>query len=449
MVHKNSLTTGPVGKALIQFSAPIIFSNLIQAVYGLVDMMTVGHFVGSSGMTAVSMGTQITTIIMVIANGLSNGGSVVVAQMAGRGDRKEIPRVLGTLLTFFIVAALGLSILLFFLARSLLQLVNTPEAAFSQAMQYLLICTAGTIFVYTYNCMAALLRGLGNSKVPMIIVLITVALNAVLDLLFIGAFSLGAAGAALATVICQMLSAVLISLYIRNKAKLFDFKLSSFRIHKKYLSLSVKIGLPQSIQSFFAATSHVFLSSLINLYGTQAAAAAGTAAKIQTLASLPSQGMMAGLMTLTAQNLAVNEPKRVMRGMRFGMLFAFSISAVIFAICMAFPEAVFLIFTPETEVAAIGPGFLRRMIGSFLLESFMFSMFGVIAGSGYTPLTMCCGILSAFAVRYSCGWLFSQVFHLGFNGIGLAYLVGPVVSSAICIVFLLSGKWKSPRIKVT
>lgn len=449
MEKKSSLVSGDVGKALIKFSAPIIFSNLIQAIYGLVDMMVVGHFVGSTGMTAVSMGAQITNVVMMVANGLANGGSVMAAQMTGRGENKEIPKIFGTLLTFFLFAAVALSIALIGFARPLLLLINTPTEALSQAVTYLVICLAGTLFVYSYNCMAALLRGLGNSKVPMVIIIITVALNAVLDLLFIGVFSIGAAGAALATILCQMTSTILVVLYVRNKAGLFSFRLSSFRICKQYLALSVKIGLPQSIQSFFASTSHLFLSSLVNLYGVSAAAAAGAAGKIQTLAALPSQGMMSGLMILTAQNLAIDQPKRVMQGMRSGMLFSFSISAVIFALCMAFPGTAFRIFTPEPEVAAIGIGFLRRIIGAFLLESFMFCMFGVIAGSGYTPMTMCCGVLSAFAVRYGCAWLFSQIFHWGFNGIGIAYLAGPVVSSTICILFLLSGKWKSPRVRVS
>lgn len=448
MSEKNNLVAGNVGKTLIKFSAPIIFSNLIQAIYGLVDMMVIGHFVGSTGMTAVSMGAQITNVVMMVANGLANGGSVMAAQMAGRGESKDISRIFGTLLTFFFFFAVSLSIVLIMFAHPLLLLINTPTEALSQSITYLIICLGGTLFVCSYNCVASLLRGIGNTKVPMVIIVITVTLNALLDLLFIGVFSMGTAGAALATILCQLISTILIILYVKYKSTLFNFRFSSFRIYKQYLVPSIKIGLPQSIQAFFASTSHLFLSSLVNLYGVSAAAAAGAAGKIQTLASLPSQGMMSGLMTLTAQNLSANQPKRVTRGMRTGMLFAFSISAVISALCVIFPEEVFRIFTSDPEVASIGTGFLRRMIGSFLLESLMFCMFGVIAGSGYTPLTMCCGILSAFAVRYGCAWLFSQVFLLGFNGIGLAYLVGPMISLTICSLFLLSGKWKTPRIQI-
>ena len=443
-----SLTTGSVGRKVIGFSAPIILTNLIQAVYGLVDMMTVGHFVGASGMSAVSMGAQITTVVMVIVNGLSNGGTVIAAQLTGQGKRDEIRHLFGTLLTFFAIAAVVVSAGVMLLTRPILRLINTPAVAFEQAVQYLLICAAGTIFVYLYNTMAALLRGVGDSKAPMVIVIITVILNAILDVVFVALFRMGVAGAALATVICQFASVILVGVYIKKSTGLFDFKITSFRIHKRYLGLVAKIGLPQAIQFLFASSSFLFMSGLVNVYGVDASAAAGAAAKIQVLANVPAQGMMAGLMTVTAQNLAVDEPKRVMKAMRVGMVFVSVISLVIFGFCMAFPQTAFRIFTPDVAVSGIGIGYLRRMAFSFVLESVMFCMFGVVSGSGYTPVTMCCGILSGFAVRYGCAWLLSDVLMMGFNGIGLAYNGGPIVSSLIVMIFLLSGKWKKARVSV-
>lgn len=448
MQHGSDLTTGSIGRKVIGFAGPIILTNLIQAIYGLVDMVTVGHFVGASGMSAVSMGAQIMTVVLVVVNGLSNGGSIVSAQLAGQGKRKELQPVFGTMLTFFLIASIIVTAAGVLLARPLLRAINTPEVAFEQAVQYLLICMGGTIFVYGYNCMAALLRGMGDSKAPMVIVIITVVLNAILDVLLIAVFRLGVVGAALATVICQCASLVLVSLYIKYKTDFFDFKLSSFRIHKGYLSLVIKIGLPQAIQFLFASSSFVFMSGLVNIYGVDASAAAGAAAKIQMLANVPAQGMMAGLMTVTAQNLAVRQPKRVMEGFRTGAVFVSAIGLVIFAFCMVFPRTAFRIFTPEAAVVEIGVAYLRCMAFSFVLESVMFCMFGIISGSGHTPVTMCCGILSAFAARYGFAWLLSQTFKLGFNGIGIAYNAGPIITSLICMVFLLSGKWKTARVSV-
>ena len=448
MARISDLTTGSIGKKLIGFSAPIILSNLIQAVYGIVDMVTVGQFVGSSGMSAVSMGAQITNVILLLTNGLSNGGTVIAAQLAGQGRRERISHVLGTMLTFFTIIAVAITALTMTLARPLLRVINTPEVAFEQAVYYLLICAAGTIFVYLYNCMTALLRGLGDSRTPMIIVIISVILNIILDLLFIVVFHWGAVGAALATILCQMVSALLLATYIAKKTDLFDFRLSSFCINKEYLRLIVKIGLPQSIQFLFASSSYVFLSSLVNLYGVEASAAAGAAAKIQTIAGLPAQGMMLGLMTATAQNLAAGQPKRVTKGMGVGMVFSGIIGLFIFALCMIFPATAFRLFTPDAAVAAAGIGYLRYMAASFVMEALLFCMFGVISGSGYTIVTMFCGILSAFVARYSCAFLFSNVLGMGFNGIGLSYLAAPLITSTVCAVFLLTGKWKSSRVTV-
>lgn len=448
MDQRNSLVTGSAGKRLISFSAPIILANLIQAIYGFVDMIVVGRYIGPAGMSAVSMGAQITAVVMILVGGFSNGGTIISAQLFGRGEQKEIPRVLGTILSFFTIIAVIATVALIIFAKPLLTVINTPEVAFDQAVQYFLICILGTIFVYAYNSMAAILRGVGNSTVPMIIVITTVILNAVLDILLIAVIPLGVVGAAVATITSQFISMLMIAVYIKKKTDYFDFKLSSFKIDKNYLKLVVKIGLPQSIQFLFASSSAVFLSGLINVYGVNASAAAGAASKIQTLANLPAQGMMAGLLALTAQNLAANEPKRVMKGMWTGMLFAGAISLVIYVLCFIFPDETFHIFTPDTDVINAGIDFLQLMAISFVLESFMFCMFGVISGAGYTPLTMVCGILSAFVARYSSAWILSRVFMLGFNGIALSYTVGPVVSSAICIIFLLTGKWKTPRVQV-
>lgn len=448
MKNAVDLTQGSVGKKVIRFAFPIILANLIQAIYGIVDMVTVGQFIGPSGMSAVSMGAQITTVVLVIVNGLSSGGTIISAQLTGHGKNKEVSYLFGTLLTFFAILAVIISAVVMLLARPLLRVINTPDAAFTQAVQYLLICMAGTIFVYAYNSMAALLRGVGNSKTPMIIVLTTVILNAFLDVLLVAVIPLGVVGAALATIICQFISVVMIWIYIKTKTDLFDFKLRSFHIHREYLKLVVKIGLPQAIQFAFASSSFVLMSSLVNIYGVDASAAAGAAAKVQTIANLPAQGMMAGLLTVTAQNLAIKEPKRVLKGMFTGMAFVTAISAVIFALCMLFPTSVFRIFTTEASVAKVGTAYLRCMAFSFIMESIMFSMFGVISGAGYTPVTMCCGILSGFAVRYCAAFVLSRVLELGFNGIGLAYLAGPVVSMIISFTFLLTGKWKTPKVQL-
>ncbi len=442
------LTVGSVGKKLLLYAIPIIAANLLQAIYSIVDMVIIGQFADPSAMSAVSMGAQITTVVLQVMQGIYNSSTAMSAQLMGAGRKKDVSRLLGTLLTLSAAVALILTVVLIIFAKPLLRVINTPEGAFAQAVIYLIICMLGTIFICAYNAMASVLRGVGDSKRPMLIVLTTVILNVALDLLFVAVFRWGVVGAALATILCQFISAVLAWWVIKKKTDLFDFKLSSFRIHREYLARIVKIGLPQSIQFFFATTSYLFLSGLVNLYGIPASAAAGAASRILVIAQLPAQGMMSALITHTAQNLAAGDPKRVLRGLRTGVILCAAVGAVICGLCLAFPGILFRAFTPDPEVIAIGIPYLRRMCPAFLLESMMFCLFGVLTGSGYTPVTMCCGILSAFVCRYSCAWLFSQVLGLGFNGIALGYPVGPVVSGSICIIFLLTGKWKKSRLGI-
>ncbi|NLV50391.1 MAG: MATE family efflux transporter [Clostridiales bacterium] len=448
MDERGNLTTGRVGKKLIAFCVPIIFANLIQAIYSFADMAIIGHYLGSGGMSAVSMGSLISTVVLVVVAGLSNGGSIISAQLIRNGAQSEIRRVLGSMLSMFTVIAIIITVCVISFAEPILRLINTPPAAFRYAVQYLVICMIGTIFVYWYNVLAAVLRGVGDSKTPMIIIAATAVLNIVLDIIAVGALNLGTAGAAMATIFSQFISVVLVCVLIKRKTTLFDFKLKSFTIHKNYLSAVVRIGLPQSIQFLFAAAGALFLGGLVNLYGVEASAAAGAVGKIQIFANLVSQGIMVGLMTMTAQNLAVGKPERVIKGLRIGMAFSTAISFVFFAFCMLFPMLSFRIFTSDAAVAAAGVGYLRCYAFSFVIEAAMFCMFGIISGAGYTPLTMCCGILSAFFIRYGFAWLFSNVLLWGFEGIGLAYVAAPIVTSVICVVFLLSGKWKVSRVKI-
>ena len=448
MGSNTSLVEGSAGKKLIAFSAPIILANLIQAVYGIVDMVVVGHFIGSSGMSAVSMGAQITAVVLVLAAGLSNGGTVISAQLFGKGEHKALPALVGTMLSFFAIAAIILTALLMLLARPLLSAINTPEVAFEQAVAYFLICMGGTIFVYCYNGLSAVLRGVGNSTAPMVIVFITVVLNALLDLLLVAVIPLGVVGAALATVFSQLVSLLLTSAYIKKKTEIFDFRPRSFRISKQFLSLIIKIGLPQSIQFFFASSSFVLLSGIVNLYGVDPSAAAGAAAKIQSLAHLPAQGVMAGIISLSAQNLAAGKPKRVMQGLGTGLVFAGVLSLIVCLLCVIFPGPAYRIFTTDEAVIAAGIDYLKVMSVSFVLEGLMFCLFGVVTGSGYTPITMCCGILSAFIVRYASAWVLCNLFSMGFLGVAVSYSIGPLPSIAICVIFIITGKWKKPRVQV-
>ena len=266
------LTVGNVALKTIGFAVPIIITNLLQALYNIADMAIVGHFIGSAGMSAVNIGGQVTMIILVFCQGVSNGGGILVSNLFGAKKKELIPKVVGTMLSFFFLLALFFIVLVLALGVPILKGLDTPPEAFAGTKTYLFICIAGTIFIYFYNVLAAVLRGIGESFRPMIFVAITVALNIGLDALFVGPMHMGVAGAALATIISQFISMCMAIWYVR-KLGLFDFKLPSFKIDKDFLKVMLKIGIPQGLQFALTNISFLLIMGFINPYGVAASAA--------------------------------------------------------------------------------------------------------------------------------------------------------------------------------
>ena len=446
MDDRKNLTTGSVGKKLIVFALPIIAMNLLQAVYNIVDMIIVGQFVGSAGMSAVSIGGQITTLVLVICTGLSNGCSVLVANLFGMKREREMKDYVGTMLSFLLILAAGFTLGVILLRQPLLRALNTPAESFSQTESYLVICMAGTVFVYAYGLLSGALRGIGESMQPLLYVCITTVENVILDLIFVAVLHWDAPGAAAATIISQATSMLLVARYTKERTPLFDFRLPSFRIHPDKLRHLLAVGLPQAIQFTCTNISFLFISSLINTYGVSASAAAGAATKIGTFGTLPGQACMSAIVTLTGQNHPLKNYKRILQGMLWGMAVSLGFSLVFFLLCQFVPGYMYGLFTTDPEVTRVGADYLRLFAISFLDETIMFCMFGVLTGAGYTTVTMLTSITSAFGIRYALAALLSRHTLLGFNGIALAYSAAPLLGIAVAIIFLLSGRWKKSRI---
>lgn len=448
MNDRRDLTTGSITKKLIAFTLPLIAINLLQAVYNIVDMIIVGQFVGSAGMSAVSIGGQVTHLVLAICNGLSNGGSAYIGQLFGSKRGSEAKSVVGTLLSFLLLVSIIFTVGIIALRMPLLDALNTPAESLAQTRDYLTVCMLGTVFIYVYNALSAALRGIGESLNPMLYVIITTVENIILDLLFVAVFKWGAAGAAAATVISQFTSMCLVISYTKKHTQLFDFKLSSFKIHSKKLKQIIKIGLPQAIQFTATNISFLFISALINSYGVSASAAAGAANKLWTFGTLPGMSCMSALVTMTSQNLPSGNYRRIIKGMFCSIGISVAIAGIFFALCQITPSGMYSLFTSDASVSEAGIDYLRIYSISFFDEVIMFCMFGVLTGAGYTTVTMACSIISAFGVRYALAYVLSKYTVLGFSGIALAYSCAPLVGICAGSIFLISGRWKTSRIKL-
>jgi putative MATE family efflux protein len=441
------LIRGKLWKSMLVFSIPLVASNLLQALYNIVDMIIVGRFAGSAGLSAVSVGGQVTMVVLCIVMGIANAASVLASQLVGAGRQGELPRLMRTMERVFAAVAVGLTVLAWIFTRPLLTALHTPPEAYSQAVVYLRVCMLGTVFVYLYNLMNGVLRGAGDSRTPLLLVVITSVVNLVLDLLLVGVFRLGAGGAAAATAFSQLLSCVLIFPIARRRHE-FMRPRGKLDFDREKLLLLLKIGLPQSVQFTLTELSFLLIAGIVNLFGVYASAAAGAVARLGSFAVLASKAMMGGIITVTGQNIGAGQPRRALQGMGIGILYALPISLVFYILSLVRPEMMLSLFTSEAPVIEVGAQYLKALALSFVLESVMFCMMGLLTGAGHTLVTLSCAMVSAFIVRYSLARIFSTVLGMGFVGVGWAYPFAPAASLIICTAFILSGKWKTNRVRV-
>ena len=441
------LINGDLRKAMPVFAMLLVATNLLQALYNIVDMIIVGRFAGSAGLSAVSVGGQVTMVALCIVMGVANAASVLVSQLVGGGRRGEIPRMLRTTVRVFAALAAVLTVLAWIFTRPLLTALHTPPEAYSQAVVYLRVCMLGTAFVYLYNLMTGVLRGLGDSRTPLLLVAVTSVVNLALDLLLVGAFRLGAGGAAAATAFSQLLSCALVFPLARRRHAFLGAR-EKFSFDREKLLLMLKIGLPQSVQFTLTELSFLLIAGVVNIFGVHASAAAGAVARLGSFAVLASKAMMGGIITVTGQNIGAGQPSRALRGMWIGILYAVPISVVFYVLSLVRPEMMLGLFTDEAEVLAEGAPYLKAVALSFVLESVMFCMMGLLTGAGHTLVTLSCALVSAFVVRYSLARIFGITLGMGFVGVGWAYPFAPAASLIICTAFILSGRWKRNRVRV-
>ena len=329
------------------------------------------------------------------------------------------------------------------LQNPLLRLIQTPAESFAEAKSYFFISMLGTIFIFGYNALSAVMRGLGDSRNPLIFVAVACGVNIVLDLLFVASWGMGAAGAALATVISQAISMILCIIYLKRNNFIFDFSLNSFKgASKKQLKLILKIGIPTSIQNVATSTSFLFLTALVNSLGVMASAAVGAVGKLNGFAILPGIAMSTSVSAMCAQNIGAGKIDRAKKTMFIGMGMALFFGAIIFAIVGFFPEACLRIFGKDPEFIACGVSYMKAFKYDYLIAPICFCLNGLFIGSGHTTFSLANGIMSSLLFRIPASFLFGITFSLGLFGVGLG---GPIASFAAMLfgfVFFMTGKWK-------
>ncbi len=440
---ENNLSKGNVFKQLVLFSLPFLLSNLIQSLYSVADMIIVGQFAGTLSMSGVNIGSQVTFLITNMVLGLSIGATVLIGQYLGADDRRALKETIGTLFTSLSILAIVLTISVHFLKVPLLKLIKTPSDSFSEAESYFFITNLGTIFIFGYNALSAVMRGMGDSKNPLIFVSVACVLNIALDILLVAKFNMGATGAAVATVSSQAVSMILCIIYLAKNNFIFDFKLSSFKVSKKRVKLLLKVGVPTSIQNVATSASFLFLTALVNTTGGAiASAAVGAVGKLNGFAILPAVAMSSSVSAMSAQNLGAGEEKRATKTMFIGMAIAGIISIIAYIFINVFPELCMSAFGDDPEMIKNGVIYLRSFSLDYLTVPWLFCMNGLFIGSGHTTFSLINGSLSSIFIRIPASYLFGVVMEGGLYGVGLGAPCASFVSLCLAIWFYLSGKWK-------
>lgn len=444
-IEKN-LTKGNVAKQMILFALPFMLSNFIQTLYNVADMLIVGNYVGSAGVSGVNIGGQVTFIMTNIVIGLSVGGTVVIAQYLGSGDRKGMNESIKTLITSLLVAAVVFTVVMTLLSDHVLRLVQTPEESYQQARDYLNITLSGTIFIFGYNAFSAILRGLGDSRSPLIFVTIACIVNVFLDILLVGGFGMEAAGAALATVISQAISMIFCIIYLKKKGFEFDFKFSSFKFYKERFFMLMNVGIPISVQNVIVNFSFLVLTTIANGMGVSASAALGIVGKYNGFAILPAIAVGSSVSAMVAQNIGAGMIDRAKKTFHVGFALAFSITLVVFIITRLFPEQILSMFGDDPDMIAAGIEYLKTFSFDYLIVPATFCLNGVITGSGHTMVSSIFGVLAAIGFRIPVAILFGKVMNLGMWGLGFAAPIASLGAALIIYIYYISGKWKESTV---
>ncbi|MBR2410768.1 MAG: MATE family efflux transporter [Clostridia bacterium] len=439
-------TKGNIGRQLIVFAAPLFLSNLMQVFYNMVDMYIVGQTLGKTGISAVSVGGDLCNLLTFIAIGFSNAGQVIIAKYVGAGEKRKIGSFTGTMFFFLSVSSVIVSILSIAFQDPLLRLMHTPESAYKLASEYSFVCMTGLFFIYGYNMVSAVLRGMGDSKHPFIFISLAAVTNLVLDIVFVVFLNMGTRGAALATVISQATSFIVCSVFLFIRRREFELEMTpSDFIHpkKEYLSDLIKLGIPMAIKLASVQISKLFVNSHINSYGIEVSAFSGIANKIASVSNLVSTAMNTAGSTLVGQNIAAGEEKRVKSVMKALAYITLSISTVISVIFFLFQTEIIGFFADgDMSVVAVGDKFFPIAVLLFYAGAFRAIMNALLNGSGNYKVNFATALFDGIIMRLGLSLLFGIVFRMEYYGFWLGDALAGFTPFVIGLVFFFSGSWK-------
>ena len=434
MKMKKDLTTGNVFQTILYFALPYLLSYFLQTLYGMADLYIIGQFNGVAATTAVSIGSQVMHMLTVIIVGLAMGTTVTVGRAIGAKKTDEASLAIGNTVTLFMIVSVVFTLGLLLLLKPIVALISTPQEAVQGTIQYLFVCFIGIPFITAYNIISSIFRGLGDSKSPMYFIGIACVMNIALDYLFMGAFHMGAAGAALGTVCAQTFSVLVTLWVIRRRKTGISLKKSDFKIERAVIGQVLKIGIPVALQDGFIQVAFMIITVIANSRGVSDAAAVGVVEKVISALFIVPSSMLATVSALSAQNLGAGKEKRATDTLRYATVITTIYGMIVAVLIQFIAENVVGIFTSDTTVVTMGSAYIRSYIWDCIFAGIHFSFSGYFAACGKSYIGFLHNIISITFVRVPGSYLASKLFPATLFPMGLATVAGSLTSVVICLI---------------
>ena len=441
MQRNNDFTTGKILGPLIRFMMPVFLAMLLQAMYGAVDLLIVGQFAQSLDVSAVSTGSQMMMTIANLVTSFAMGTTILLGQRIGEGRGREGGEVVGSSICLFGLIAIGFSLLVPLLCRPLSAVMNAPVEAFDATASYIRICGLGSLFIIAYNLIGSIFRGIGDSRTPLMTVLISCVCNIAGDMLLVAVFHMGTAGAAIATVFAQGISVIISLLVLRRRALPFQFGRSDIRFNGAIVRRVTSLGLPIALQDLLVGISFLVLISIVNSLGLIPSAGVGVAERVCGFIMLIPAAFMQAMSAFVAQNIGAGEYRRARQALAYAIAVSTVLAVVMFAVTFWRGDLLAGIFSHDPEVIRAAADYLKAYAIDCLLTCFLFCFIGFFNGIGMTRFVMFQGIIGAFLVRIPVAFLMSREVPVSMFHIGLATPCSTVIQVIMCLVcFSISNR---------
>ena len=449
MKKNTDFTTGKILGPLLKFMVPVFFALFLQAMYGAVDLMIVGRFGQAADVSAVSTGSQIMMTITHLVSSFAMGTTILLGRMIGQGKGKSSGEVVGASVFLFASIGVVLTVLTPLLARTLAATMNAPAEAFDLTVDYIRICGIGSVAIIAYNLIGSIFRGIGDSRTPLITVIIACVCNIAGDLLLVAGFGMGTSGAALATVAAQAVSVVISLILIRRREMPFTLERSQIRFEKGIIRQVLLLGIPIALQDFLVSVSFLIIMAIVNHLGLIASAGVGVAEKVCGFIMLIPSAFMQAMAAFVAQNIGACRYDRAKKALYYAISVSTAMAVVMFSVSFWRGDLLAGIFAEDTRVIAAAADYLKAYAIDCLLTCFLFCFVGFFNGVGLTTFVMVQGILGAFCVRVPVSFLMSRMEPVSLFRIGLATPFSTVLQIVLCLVCFAwlnkKKEWQHPQ----